>query len=116
MSEVRYEWRALAGTAPMRRCAQPTHGRHCAVPWGWDPDHSDQLEPYTVDQLAQRVNCPHRWAYPSTGAYLHGHALWRALRRDGRLSPAESQARLDAAAISAFMSAAQRLRAWLEEL
>lgn len=116
MSEVRYELRGLAGTAPMRRCAQSAHGRHCAVPWGWDPDHSDQQTPYTVDQLAQRIDCPHRWAYSSTEAYLRGHALWRALRRDRLPTPAEARVLFEVRAVCAFMVAGQNLRDWLKGL
>jgi hypothetical protein len=69
------------------------HGPGCSVPWGYDPDHTDQRHPYTVEQLAVREVCPHRYAYPTPGAYIDGWRLWRAFRRDEGLSPAEADAR-----------------------
>lgn len=59
------------------------------MPWGYDEAHTDQDGPYTVEQLAHRDVAPHRYAYPSTEAYLQGWELWRRLRSDGRLSAAE---------------------------
>lgn len=86
---MRFDFRVIATPMAPWRCDQATHGRHCQVPSGWDADHSDQASPYTVDQLAARTTNPHRWAYATVEQYLHGHALWRALRRDAGLNPAE---------------------------
>lgn len=60
------------------------HGPSCRVVWGYDPEHTDQATPYTIDQLAQRSMGPHRYAYPSYRDYIDGWNLWRALYRDGR--------------------------------
>lgn len=65
------------------------HGRSCTVPWGYDPDHTDTDRPYTLDELATRISGPHRYAYPDAQAYLEGWALWKALRRDSRLTRTE---------------------------
>ncbi|WP_086685857.1 hypothetical protein [Streptomyces pseudogriseolus] len=59
------------------------HGRTCSVPWGYDRSHTDSTRPYTVHELADRFEGPHRYAYPTADAYEEGFALWRALRRDG---------------------------------
>ncbi|GAB2858212.1 hypothetical protein GCM10022221_67130 [Actinocorallia aurea] len=75
------------------------HGQHCRVPWGYDPAHTDRRRPYTLDELADRNEPPHRYAYPDTAAYLDAWHLWRALRRDGRLNPQEAAARLDGIAL-----------------
>lgn len=82
-------------SSPFAQWLQPEcriHGVGCAVPWGFDEEHSDQRVPYTVDQLASRRDCPHRYAYASAQDYLSGHRLWAALRRDGRLNPGERAA------------------------
>lgn len=76
-------------------CQRDTHDRECAVPWGWDRDHTDQLVPYTVEQLAARDEMPHRYAYPDLGGYRLGHRLWLALRRDAQLTGAERLAKAD---------------------
>lgn len=68
------------------------HGRGCRVPWGWDETHTDSSRPYTLDELLIRTDPPHRYAYPSTEDYVKGWRLWRALRRDDRLTPAEMDA------------------------
>jgi hypothetical protein len=72
---------------PGARCRAGHEG--CRTPAGWDPEHSDQQTPYTLDQLAGREQAPHPGAYPDTQAYLLGFHVWRALRRDARLSAAE---------------------------
>jgi hypothetical protein len=77
-------------THSIRRC-EPPHGPHCPTPWGYDPEHTDSDRPYTVQELAVRPNGPHRYAYPDTDQYVRGWALWRALRRDRQLNPAERQ-------------------------
>lgn len=66
------------------------HGRSCSVPWGYDPAHTDSPRPYTVNELADRFEGPHRYAYPTVAAYEEGFALWRALRRDGEPTYLES--------------------------
>lgn len=66
------------------------HGRGCRVLWGYDQDHTDSDRPYTLDELAVRKDGPHRYAYPTDEAYKEGWHLWLALRRDARLSRAES--------------------------
>lgn len=66
------------------------HGRGCRVPWGYDEDHTDSDRPYTVDELAARADCPHRYAYPDDEAYIAGFKLWLALRHDSRMSPQEA--------------------------
>ncbi|CAL9326856.1 hypothetical protein [Streptomyces sp. SudanB91_2054] len=58
------------------------HGRACRTPWGYDPAHTDSSRPYTVEELANRYEAPHRYAYPSTEEYVKGFRTWRALRRD----------------------------------
>jgi hypothetical protein len=50
--------------------------------WGYDPAHTDSRRPYTLDELAERTEGPHRYAYPTLGAYSEGWARWRVLRRD----------------------------------
>lgn len=65
------------------------HGAGCRTPWGYDEAHTDQREPYTLDHLADRVDPPHRYAYPTARDYEQGFYLWRALRRDRELNHAE---------------------------
>ncbi|GIH95317.1 hypothetical protein ACFFMN_23435 [Planobispora siamensis] len=69
------------------------HGPRCRVPWGWDPAHTDSARPYSVEELAIRPDCPHRYAYATVEDYLQGWRLWRAMRRDDGLSAAELEAR-----------------------
>ena len=66
------------------------HGRRCRLPWGFDRAHTDSPRPYTDQELADRPEPPHRHAYSSHKAYLEGHHLWRVMRRDARLNPAEA--------------------------
>lgn len=73
---------------PGARCR--IHGPGCGVPWGYDRDHTDSDLPYTLAELAERTDCPHFYAYPTSEDYLEGWNLWRALRRDDRLSGAEA--------------------------
>lgn len=68
------------------------HGPGCHKSWGYDPPHTDSVRPYTLDELEGREEGPHRYAYPTTEAYLEGWYLWRALRRDSRLTAGERQA------------------------
>jgi hypothetical protein len=69
------------------------HGRGCAVRWGYDQEHTDSDRPYTVDELGERVEAPHRFAYPTVRDYELGFYTWRAMRRDGRLTRDEERAR-----------------------
>ncbi|MEO3875514.1 hypothetical protein ABGB18_42605 [Nonomuraea sp. B12E4] len=55
---------------------------------------ADPGGPYALDELAERKHCPHMSAYPSVEEYERGFHLWRALRRDGRLTMAESDAKM----------------------
>jgi len=50
----------------------------------------------TLDELASLPYGPDRDAYPTHGAYDEGWYLWRALRRERRLTLAEENAALDA--------------------
>lgn len=68
------------------------HGPGCSIPWGYDPEHTDSPRPYSVDELAERGDGPHRYAYPSHDAHLYGWNLWKALRRDSRLTSDERDA------------------------
>lgn len=58
--------------------------RGCFIPWGYDRDHTDSARPYTLDELAERTEPPHRYAYPDQPSYLFAWRLWRSLRRDAR--------------------------------
>lgn len=69
------------------------HGRGCAVRWGYDQEHTDSNRPYTVDELSERIEAPHRYAYPTVRDYELGFYIWRAMRRDDRLARDEEQAR-----------------------
>lgn len=69
------------------------HGRCCSVPWGYDEEHTDSARPYTVDELGDRVEAPHYHAYPSNREYELGFRIWRAMRRDDRLTRGEEEAR-----------------------
>lgn len=69
------------------------HGPACAVPWGYDEAHTDQRHPYTPEQLADRQEGPHFYAYPTPEAYVEGWHLWRAYRRDERLNAEEAAVR-----------------------
>lgn len=69
------------------------HGPGCAVPLGYDPAHTDSPRPYTLAELQQRPDAPHRYAYPDVDSYRRGFYLWWALRRDGRLNDAEAAVR-----------------------
>jgi hypothetical protein len=69
------------------------HGRGCAVSWGYDRAHTDSDRPYTVDELGERLEAPHYYAYPSSSEYEQGFRIWRAMRRDDQLTPAEQEAR-----------------------
>ncbi len=83
MTVRHYTFTATGGGQPALRCPEVTHGRHCrTVSWGYDPEHTDSPRPYTLAELADRPECPHRYAYPDHGQYLQGWSLWRALRRD----------------------------------
>lgn len=73
-------------------CLRTAHSRRCPIPWGYDPDHTDQTFPYTLEQLAVRREVPHRYAYPSHREYLEGFRLWRALLRDSCPNRAEHRA------------------------
>lgn len=84
------------------------HGRRCSIPWGYDRDHTDSDRPYTLAELAVRAECPHFYAYPTPDDYLAGWNLWRALRRDDRLTGAEADARFQVVA-ERIMSADPRL-------
>lgn len=65
------------------------HGQHCSVPWGYDPDHTDSARPYTVDELADRLEAPHRYAYGPYRDYEVAFHVWRSMRRDSRLNAEE---------------------------
>lgn len=84
------------------------HGAGCSAPWGWDRDHTDSERPYTVDELAVRVDGPHFFAYPDADEYEAGWRLWRALRQDGRLNAAEDAVR-SRLVLERLMDAAQGL-------
>lgn len=75
----------------MNRCR--LHGEACHVPWGYDKAHTDSLRPYTVEELSDRMEAPHRHAYPTARDYERGFYLWRAMRLDDRLTRAEEAAR-----------------------
>jgi hypothetical protein len=92
---TRYTLSFTAGGGNMPACLRSVHDQSCDVPWGWDRDHTDQLEPYTWQQLAERQTGPHFYAYPDQDAYVEGWNLWRAYRRDERLNSAEADARFD---------------------
>lgn len=68
------------------------HGAGCRVPWGYDEAHTDSSRPYTLDELAERPDAPHRYAYPTVRDYERGFYLWRALQVDARLTRAERDA------------------------
>lgn len=74
------------------------HGPRCRTPWGYDHAHTDSDRPYTDAELAARTEAPHRFAYGPIEDYYFGFYLWRAFRRDDRLTPAESHAKLEALA------------------
>ncbi|MFJ4988745.1 hypothetical protein ACIP9H_33715 [Streptomyces sp. NPDC088732] len=65
------------------------HGPNCRVVWGYDQAHTDSQRPYTIDELADREEGPHFYAYPSYQEYQEGFRLWRALRWDSRLTYTE---------------------------
>lgn len=69
------------------------HGEGCAIPWGYDPNHTDSDHPYSVDELERRQEAPHRFAYPSAREYEFGFYIWRSMRRDDRLTRDEERAR-----------------------
>lgn len=69
------------------------HGPGCQVRWGYDQEHTDSDHPYSVDELGDRAEAPHRYAYPTVQQYEQGFHIWRAMRRDDRLTRAEEQAR-----------------------
>ena len=69
------------------------HGEGCAVPWGYDRDHTDSDRPYSVAELGDRQEAPHRYAYQSVREYEQGFCIWRAMRRDDRLTRDEERAR-----------------------
>ncbi|TDC02111.1 hypothetical protein E1091_01525 [Micromonospora fluostatini] len=66
----------------------------CRIPWGYDEQHTDSSRPYTLDELAERAEGPHRYAYPSHEEYLQGWRLWRALSVDSRPTRAEADVAL----------------------
>jgi hypothetical protein len=68
--------------ASMNACR--LHGEGCHVAWGYDRAHTDSTRPYTTEELAERLEGPHYYAYPTLEAYQEGYALWLALRRDAR--------------------------------
>lgn len=70
------------------------HGPSCRIPWGYDSEHTDSPHPYTLAELVERAEAPHRYAYASVRDYEQGFSLWRALRRDEELSAAEREARM----------------------
>lgn len=69
------------------------HGEGCAVPWGYDRDHTDSDRPYSVAELGGRLEAPHRYAYPTVSEYEQGFHIWRAMRLDDLLTTAEQEAR-----------------------
>lgn len=69
------------------------HGRGCTVQWGYDPEHTDSDRPYTVDELSERIEAPHRYAYPTARDYELGFYTWRSMRRDDQLTRDEEVAR-----------------------
>lgn len=73
------------------RCRK--HGEGCAIPWGYDRDHTDSDRPYSVAELGDRLEAPHRYAYPTVREYEQGFHIWRAMRRDDRLTWDEERAR-----------------------
>lgn len=103
-------FRFVASASPVGvRCPRNTHGPACPVPRGWDPDHSDQLYPYTLEQLAGRPEAPHRYAYPGVHEYEQTFHLWRVLRYEQDLTAAERDARLEALAACILSHAPGRL-------
>ena len=94
---MEYRFTATASPLPPRPGSGwcRLHGTGCGIPWGWDRDHTDQAEPYTWEQLAVREECPHFYAYPSAEAYEEDWNLWRAYRRDERLTQDEADAAFD---------------------
>lgn len=85
---------AAATTAPPNGGTCRLHGPTCTIPWGWDTAHTDSPDPYTLAQLEGRTEPPHLHAYPTADAYRQGWHLWRALRWDAELNPAEADTRL----------------------
>jgi len=69
------------------------HGRGCSVSWGYDQAHTDSDRPYTVEELGERAEAPHYFAYASNREYEQGFHIWRAMRRDDLLTAAEREAR-----------------------
>lgn len=65
------------------------HGSTCRTPWGYDPEHTDSATPYTLEELAERQESPHRYAYASLREYEAEFRLWRAVGRDAAPSPLE---------------------------
>ena len=71
------------------------HGPDCRTPWGYDQAHTDSPHPYTLSELAEREQGPHRFAYPTVESYELGWYTWRALRRDAEPTRAERDAAFD---------------------
>ncbi|MGK5677576.1 hypothetical protein [Actinoplanes sp. URMC 104] len=85
LAPAAFDWPA---DVPLPRCAAGHVA--CTVPEGWDPEHSDQQDPYTLEQLAARPRPPHPGAYADdVKAYLFAWQLWKSLQRDNRLTAAE---------------------------
>jgi hypothetical protein len=82
--------------APSATCSMPPcqiHGLPCRTALGWDEAHTDSGRPYTLDELEDRPEPPHRFAYPDADAYTVGFYIWRQIRRDGRLNEQEAAVR-----------------------
>ncbi|MGW7087485.1 hypothetical protein ACWGH2_28865 [Streptomyces sp. NPDC054871] len=69
------------------------HGPSCRTAWGYDQQHTDSDHPYSVSELADRAEAPHRYAYATNRDYELGFYTWRSMRRDDRLSREEERAR-----------------------
>lgn len=90
---MRFAFTVVSSPVPPGPCRCPAP---CPIPPGWDKAHTDSARPYTLDELEHREDAPHFHAYPDEDGYLQGFYLWRAIRRDGRLNPEESEARMTA--------------------
>ncbi|MFE1767250.1 hypothetical protein ACFW81_23905 [Streptomyces angustmyceticus] len=82
------------------------HGPGCRTPWGYDQAHTDSPRPYPLNELAEREQGPHRFAYSTTEAYELGWYTWRALRRDAEPTRAERDAAFEV--LEAHLSAHPR--------
>lgn len=92
-NDLRFSFTVTASPGPPSRCRCPDP---CPIRPGWDRAHSDSDRPYTLAELEHREDAPHFYAYPTVEEYEQGFYLWRAIRRDQRLTAEEHMARLPA--------------------